>query len=91
MLLVELVSAAVSYGIFTLTTQELIPREDRSAAMLRVSASQGASLDSTRAQMQQVAKKLQPLLDSGEMKNVFPTSGQGGYKNSYFMAQTLAK
>ena len=90
-LAVGLVLSAIAYGIFTQITQELTPREDRSIAMMRVSAPQGASLDYTRAQMQQVEERLQPLLDSGEVKNVFSISGQGGSKNSGFMVLTLAK
>ncbi len=90
-LAVGLVLSAMAYGIFTQITQELTPREDRSIVMMRVSAPQGASLDYTRAQMQQVEERLQPLLDSGEVKNVFSISGQGGSKNSGFMVLTLAK
>ncbi len=86
-----LVLSAIAYGIFTQITQELTPREDRSIVMMRVAAPQGASLDYTRAQMQQVEERLQPLLDSGEVKNVFSISGQGGSKNSGFMVLTLAK
>ena len=90
-LAVGLVFSAVAYGVFIQITQELTPREDRSVALMRVSAPQGASLDYTRAQMRLVEDRLQPLIDSGEVENIFSISGQGGFKNSGFMVLTLAK
>ncbi len=90
-LAVGLVFSAIAFGIFTQITQELTPREDRSIALMRISTPQGASLDYTQAQMRLVEDRLQPLLDSGEVKNIFSISGQGGSKNSGFMVLTLAK
>ena len=80
-----------AYGIFTQITRELTPREDRSVVLMRVSAPQGASLDYTREQMRVLEEKLQPLLASGEVQNLFSVTGMGGSKNSGFMVLTLAK
>ena len=40
--------------------------------------------------MQLVEEYLQPLVDSGDIRNVFSISGQGGSANSGFMVLTLA-
>jgi hydrophobic/amphiphilic exporter-1 (mainly G- bacteria), HAE1 family len=90
-LAVGLVLSIGAYGIFTQITQELTPREDRSVVLLRATTPQGASLDYTREQMQQLETRLQPLIDSGEVRSMFSISGQGGSKNSGFMVLTLAK
>jgi hydrophobic/amphiphilic exporter-1 (mainly G- bacteria), HAE1 family len=58
---------------------------------LRATTPQGASLDYTRDQMQLLEAKLQPLIESGEVRSMFSISGQGGSKNSAFMVLTLAK
>ena len=63
-------SLAAGIVLYIVTT-ELLPREDRSMLMMRVSAPQGVSLDYTRDRIQQVEEKLQPLIDSGEI-NVGP-------------------
>lgn len=88
---VSLVLTVAAYGIFTQITQELTPREDRSVVLLRATTPQGASLDYTREQMQQLENRLQPLLQSGEVGSMFSISGLGGSKNSGFMVLTLAK
>jgi hydrophobic/amphiphilic exporter-1 (mainly G- bacteria), HAE1 family len=86
-----LVLSLGAYVIFTQITQELTPREDRSVVLLRATTPQGASLDYTREQMQQLEARLKPLIDSGEVRSMFSISGQGGAKNSGFMVLTLAK
>ncbi|WP_176085356.1 efflux RND transporter permease subunit [Martelella sp. HB161492] len=79
--------AYIAYGNIT---SELLPKEDRSMLMLRVSAPQGVSLDYTRDRMQQVEEKLQPLIDKGEIASLFSISGFGSNTNSGFMVLTLA-
>ena len=86
-----LVLTVAAYGIFTQITRELTPREDRSIAMMRISAPQGASLDYTREQMRLLEDRLKPLRDSGEVRNLFSVTGMGGSKNTGFMVLTLAK
>jgi HAE1 family hydrophobic/amphiphilic exporter-1 len=89
------VSIAVAFSLialaaFSLITNELTPREDRSAVMVRVSAPQGVSLDYMQDQMRRIEEAMQPLRDSGEVANLFSISGFGSNKNSGFMVLTLA-
>ncbi|MBB4569112.1 efflux RND transporter permease subunit [Rhizobium leucaenae] len=69
---------------------ELTPSEDRAMVMLRLTTPQGASLDYTRDQLQRVEENLQPLMDSGDIHNIYAISGQNGAANSGFMVLTLA-
>ncbi|CAN7260665.1 efflux RND transporter permease subunit [Rhizobium sp. LjRoot254] len=70
--------------------QELTPKEDRSTILVRARAQQGVSLAYTESQLRKVEDALQPLVNSGEVLNVFTISGQGGSSNSGFMVLTLA-
>lgn len=69
--------------------QELVPREDRSVALMRVSAPQGVSLEYTAAQIRKIEQIVAPLVESGEAQNVFSIAGRGG-ANRGFMVVTLA-
>jgi hydrophobic/amphiphilic exporter-1 (mainly G- bacteria), HAE1 family len=69
--------------------QELTPEEDRSVALMRINAPQGVSLDYTRQQVMRIEQQLQPLVQSGEVRNLFTISGQGA-TNSAFMVMSLA-
>lgn len=88
--IVALAFAGAGYLAFGTVKSELTPREDRALVMLRLSAPQGVSLDFTRDQLQRVEENLLPLVDSGEISNVFSISGFGGSTNSGFMVLTLA-
>nr|WP_272210125.1 efflux RND transporter permease subunit [Marinicella sp. W31]MDC2875989.1 efflux RND transporter permease subunit [Marinicella sp. W31] len=79
-----------AYLAYANLTTELLPREDRSLLLMRVSAPQGVSLDYTRDRIQQVEERLQPLIDSGEVESVFSISGFGNNTNSGFVVMTLA-
>lgn len=79
-----------AFVAFGQVTSELTPREDRSAVMMRLTAPQGVSLEYTEDQLKRVEENLQPLLDSGEIRNIFSVSGNGGSVNSGFMVMTLA-
>ncbi|MCG7201740.1 efflux RND transporter permease subunit, partial [Marinobacter pelagius] len=79
-----------AYIAYTNITNELLPKEDRSSLMMRISTAQGVSLDYTRDRIQQVEEKLQPLVDSGEIESIFSISGFGSSTNSGFMVMTLA-
>ena len=70
--------------------QELTPPEDRAVALLRVSAPQGVSLNYTTSKMQEIENAVQPLVDAGEIRNVFSITGFGA-DNSGFMVMSLAK
>jgi HAE1 family hydrophobic/amphiphilic exporter-1 len=86
---VAVMLSAAAYATFTTIRSELTPREDRSMVMLRLSTPQGSSLAYTRDQVQRVEENLKPLIDNGEIRNVFSISGQGS-SNSAFMVLTLA-
>ena len=88
--LVSVLFAAGAWGAFGLIRQELTPSEDRSLALLRVSAPQGVSLDYTTQQLKRIEQLIQPLRDSGEIQATFANAGQGGSVNSAFMVMALA-
>jgi HAE1 family hydrophobic/amphiphilic exporter-1 len=84
-----LFSFAAAVTFFALP-QELTPREDRATVLVRAQTPQGSSLAYTEEQLRRVQAELQPLVDSGEVVNMFVISGQGGNSNSGFMVLTLA-
>ncbi|MGF9691671.1 efflux RND transporter permease subunit [Rhizobium sp. 0TCS1.26] len=79
-----------AFTAFGLVKNELTPMEDRSMVMMRLTAPQGVSLDYTQDQLKRVEENLQPLVDSGEIRNIFSVSGMNGSTNSGFMVLTLA-
>jgi len=81
--------AALAWVAFEKVPEELVPREDRSVALLRISAPQGVSLDYTAAQIRKIEDLVQPLVASGEAQNVFSIAGRGS-SNRGFMVVTLA-
>ncbi|MBX5131383.1 efflux RND transporter permease subunit [Rhizobium lentis] len=89
-ILVSLMFASAALIAFSTVKSELTPEEDRSLVMMRLTSPQGSSLEYTRDKMQLVEEYLQPLVDSGDIRNVFSISGQGGSLNSGFMVLTLA-
>jgi HAE1 family hydrophobic/amphiphilic exporter-1 len=84
-----LISFAAVVTYFSLG-QELTPQEDRSMIMVRAQSAQGSSLQYTEEQLRKVEAQLQPLVDDGEILNIFTISGQGGSSNQGFMVLTLA-
>ncbi len=89
-IVVAVMFSGAAYIAFGLVKSEITPREDRAMVMMRLSAPQGVSLSYTQDQIQRVEENLQPLLDSGEVTNIFSISGMGGSTNSGFMVLTLA-
>ncbi len=87
---VAVVFSLAAFGAFSMITNELTPREDRSTVTLRVTAPQGVSLDYMQDQMRRIEEALKPLRDSGEIVNLFSISGFGSNTNSGFMVLTLA-
>jgi HAE1 family hydrophobic/amphiphilic exporter-1 len=86
----SLLFAAAAVMALGLIRQELTPPEDRALALLRVEAPQGVSLDYTAGKMREVEDLIQPLVQAGEVTNVFAIAGLGGSTNSGFMVMTLA-
>ncbi|MBB4196090.1 HAE1 family hydrophobic/amphiphilic exporter-1 [Rhizobium aethiopicum] len=89
-ILFSVIFAGAALVAFSTVKSELTPEEDRSMVMMRLTTPQGSSLEYTRDKMQRVEEYLQPLVDSGDVRNVFSISGQGGSLNSGFMVLTLA-
>ncbi|OWO96059.1 multidrug transporter AcrB [Rhizobium esperanzae] len=89
-ILFSVLFAGAALIAFSTVKSELTPEEDRSMVMMRLTTPQGSSLEYTRDKMQLVEEYLQPLVDSGDIRNVFSISGQGGSLNSGFMVLTLA-
>jgi len=86
--IVAVLIAATAWSTLQKVPEELLPREDRSVVLLRVSAPQGVSLEYTAEQLRKVENLVQPLVDNGEVQNVFSIAGRGG-SNSGFMVLTL--
>ncbi|NZD61819.1 efflux RND transporter permease subunit [Rhizobium sp. WYCCWR 11290] len=89
-ILFSMIFAGAALVAFSTVKSELTPEEDRSMVMMRLTTPQGSSLEYTRDKMQLVEEYLQPLVDSGDIRNIFSISGQGGSLNSGFMVLTLA-
>ncbi|RFB91642.1 multidrug transporter AcrB [Rhizobium leguminosarum bv. trifolii] len=89
-LLFSVIFAGAALVAFSSVKSELTPEEDRSMVMMRLTTPQGSSLEYTRDKMQLVEENLQPLVDRGDIRNIFSISGQGGSLNSGFMVLTLA-
>ncbi|WP_018900280.1 efflux RND transporter permease subunit [Rhizobium sp. 2MFCol3.1] len=86
----SVIFAGAAVFAFTGVKSELTPNEDRAMVMMRLTTPQGSSLEYTRDKLQLVEEYLQPLVDSGDIRNVFSVSGQNGQANSGFMVLTLA-
>jgi HAE1 family hydrophobic/amphiphilic exporter-1 len=86
----SVIFAGAAVLAFSSVKSELTPNEDRAMVMMRLTTPQGSSLEYTRDKLQLVEEYLQPLVDSGDIRNVFSVSGQGGQANSGFMVLTLA-
>ncbi|MGN6550377.1 MAG: efflux RND transporter permease subunit [Pararhizobium sp.] len=88
--LIALVFSGVAFALFGSIRQELTPREDRAVALLRVEAPQGVSLEYTQSQIARIERGIQPLVKSGEIRNIFSITGYRNTSNSGFMVITLA-
>jgi len=92
-LVVVVIAVMVAGGAFLLARtipQELTPPEDRSVALMRVSAPQGVSLEYTQSKMREIERLVLPMRDTGEVTNIFSIAGLGSSTNSGFMVLTLA-
>lgn len=90
--IVVALACAVAIGAwFTLAKipEELVPREDRSVALLSISAPQGVSLEYTAAQLRKIEALVEPFVSNEEVQNVFSIAGRRGNNSSGFMVLTL--
>ncbi|MFN3937560.1 MAG: efflux RND transporter permease subunit [Gemmobacter sp.] len=70
--------------------QELTPSEDRSVALMRVQAPTGVSLEYTAGKMRDIEDAIEPLRQTGEVRNVFSIAGSQGQASNGFVVMTLA-
>ena len=82
--------AALAWIAFGALDEELLPREDRSVALMSVSGPQGVSLEWTAAQLRRIEELAEPFVERGEVLNVFSIAGTRGRANSGFVVLTLA-
>ena len=88
--LASVIFMTAGYVGLGLVRSELTPTEDRSFTFMRIQAPQGVSLDYMNVQVRRIEALLQPLVESGEIRNIFTNTGQGGSANSASMFVTLA-
>jgi len=88
-LTVSVLVFALAISLWGQLDQEVTPQEDRSVALLSISAPQGVSLDFTTQQMRRVEELVQPLMNSGEIENTFSIAGIGS-SNRGFMVMSLS-
>lgn len=67
----------------------LSPSEDRSVALLSVTAPQGVALNYTTSKMREIETAVEPMRRSGEITNIFSIAGMGS-DNRGFMVMSLA-
>jgi HAE1 family hydrophobic/amphiphilic exporter-1 len=79
---------ALALSLWGQLDQEVTPPEDRSVALLSVSAPQGVSLEFTSQQMRRIETLIQPMMDAGEIENTFSIAGIGA-GNRGFMVMGL--
>ena len=87
---VAVIVSGVALALARTIPQELTPPEDRSVALMRVSAPQGVSLEYTREKMREIERLVMPMRESGEVENIFSIAGLGASTNSGFMVLSLA-
>ncbi len=85
-----LVLAATSYGLYVSLPQELTPLEDRGVFFVPVIAPQGSTVTYTDEQVQLVENVIQPLREDGEVERLFAISGSFNSNNRGFVVGQLA-
>ena len=85
--------SAVSYNLFQMLPREFAPIEDRGVLFIPVLAPEGSSLDYTRDQVQQLEKRLKPIVERGDARSVLslvaPGFGRPGSVSYAFMILQL--
>ncbi|MBN2646795.1 MAG: efflux RND transporter permease subunit [Thiotrichales bacterium] len=61
---------ASMFQLFKALPQEYVPKEDRGAFFLSIKGPEGASYEYMQAYMQEIERRLMPLIESGEAKRV---------------------
>jgi multidrug efflux pump len=82
--------SAAAVLIYQQTPRELSPREDRGVFFVSVSAPQGSTVAYTDREVREVERRIQPLIESGEVETVFSIIGRGGEPHNAFVVARLA-
>jgi multidrug efflux pump len=78
-----------SWWLYGQLPRELTPQEDRGVFFVSVGAPQGSTLSYTNAQVREVEKAIQPLIDSGEARRVFALAGSFNRPHRGFVVASL--
>src|SRR5690606_8552289 len=83
--LAAVIFAAVAFATFAGVKNELTPSEDRSMAMMRITAPQGVSLDYLAGELQHIGASFKPLIGSGELQTTLSVSGQRATDSAFLV------
>ncbi len=89
-IVMALLLAGTSFGLYRVLPQELAPAEDRGVFFVPVSTPQGSTVAYTDEQVALVEDAVSPLLDSGEAERVFAIVGIRNQANRGFVVARLA-
>ena len=85
-----LLLAGTSFGLYRGLPQELAPKEDRGVFFVPVTTPQGSTVAYTDEQVMQIEAAIQPLAENGEVERVFAIVGSRGQANRAFVVARLA-
>ena len=89
-LVMGLLLAATSYGLYVALPQELTPIEDRGVFFVPVIAPQGSTVTYTDERVAEVEGVIRPLLEDGEVERLFAIAGSFNSNNRGFVVGRLA-
>ncbi len=78
--------ALCAVAVYPTVDQELLPKEDRGAIIIYMQGPDGVGLDYMDRQSAQAEAILQPLLESGEITNIFAIVGRWDLNRVYLLA-----
>ncbi len=90
---VLLISLAGSAVLFLAVPKEYAPQEDRGFLFMRISTPEGSSFEYTVKQVEEVERRLMPLVDSGDIRRLLiraPSSSGGEAFNQAFAIMVLS-
>lgn len=82
--------AAGAWWLYEETPRELSPKEDRGIFFVSMSAPQGATTAYTDREVREAERRLQPLMDSGEVETMFSIIGWRNNTHRGFIVARLA-
>ncbi|WP_116367647.1 efflux RND transporter permease subunit [Parahaliea mediterranea] len=91
-LVIVALSLALAVGLFRLVPQEYSPREDRGILFMGVMTPEGSSYEYTVRQIEEIERRLMPLVDGGDIKRLLiraPMSFGGEAFNQGFAIMVL--